>query len=118
MNNKWSKLTNLERNLLVGLEVMNFNNGHSSIIEWKKSFQYHHDLGIWNYSTNPRQAYDILEKLIDEGYVVEIKIISSNQFLCKFAHTTDLLSETLYSEGESFQESVCLAALRSKGIML
>ncbi|OPG99373.1 hypothetical protein B2I21_05485 [Chryseobacterium mucoviscidosis] len=113
----WRTLTDLERNLLIGIKVMNFPDDNNSPNEWKNSFAYHHDLGMWNYSTNPRQAYDVIEKLIAEGHVVEIKNHNSKQFLCRIALRTETLSDIKFSEAESFQESICLAALRAKGVL-
>ncbi|MDF9841764.1 MULTISPECIES: hypothetical protein [unclassified Paenibacillus] len=118
MNNTWSNLTSFERNLLVGIKVMDFPNNKNFSDDWKNSFTYHHDLGMWNYSTNPRQAYDVIEKLIDEGHVVEIKIHNLKQFFCRIALSTEILSGTSFSEAESFQESICLAALRAKGYVI
>ncbi|MEC0269692.1 BC1872 family protein [Paenibacillus anseongense] len=112
----WNKLSDLERNLLVGINVMNFPVDNQE--EWKKSFEYHHELGLWNYSTNPRQAYDVIEKLIIEGYIVEFKNHSTKKFLCKIALSPEMLSNAPYSEAESFQEAVCLAAIRAKGVLL
>ncbi|MDR7317284.1 BC1872 family protein [Brevibacillus nitrificans] len=112
----WNRLSNLERNLLVGISVMNFPVDNHE--EWKKSFEYHHEMGLWNFSTNPKQAYDIIEKLINEGYLVEFKNHSFKKFLCRIALSAKMLSNTPYSEAESFQEAVCLAALRAKGVKL
>ncbi|MBD3917587.1 hypothetical protein H8B09_02385 [Paenibacillus sp. PR3] len=118
MNNYWNNLTSFERNLLVGVKVMNFSNENSLSENWRTSFSYHHDLGMWNFSTNPRQAYDVIEKLIDEGHAIEIKIHNYKQFSCRIALSTEILSGTSFSDAETFQESICLAALRAKGVSI
>lgn len=96
MNITWGNLTDFERNLLISKKIMNFSTDIDHSDNWEKSFKYHHDLGMWNYSTNPRQAFDVLEKLINEGYVVEIKINNSKQFLCKIAQSSDKLTNISY----------------------
>lgn len=120
MNFKWRDMTNKDRNQLISREVLKFDCFETD--EGKDWYERHYDMGFWHYTTNLKSALELAEKVSmiypGEGVEVIMKICNGRNFCKITSHGESPKKFDDYIEGETLEETICLATLKFRGILV
>lgn len=112
MKYKLKELTYRERDELVSKYVLKFDCFETSKgIEW---YNYHYEMGLWHYSSNIKNAFELVENLTEQGLSIEILISALNTNTCKIKSLSDLTRSTFYT-APTVPEAITLSALLYSG---